>query len=110
MHPNSNTSSESALDSIKDISSSLGLDDEKIHIDLKKGNITLTGYKDDAIYTITVSADDRISDSATKSKKIAKDAMASEVMRLLSEGYSQTEAASILGVSQVTISQYYNNL
>ena len=80
----------------------------KTTINTKTGTACLTGSKDGYQYTTTLQKEKHgvIQTHASFEINLGKEALISQIKRLLSEGYRQREVADMLGVSQSLVSKY----
>ncbi|SEH26242.1 helix-turn-helix domain-containing protein [Selenomonas sp. KH1T6] len=94
-----------------DVSTRLELQNLKTSTDEAKGIAILSGEKDNKTYSVTIQANQfGVTQIATEYSKPAKKTdLMPEVKRLYKDGYKQKEIATILGISQTTVSNLINS-
>lgn len=94
-----------------DASAKLNLQNLKTSTDETKGIAVISGEKDGQIYSLTIQSNPYgVTQLATEYYKPSQKAdLMPEVKRLYKDGYKQKEIATMLGISQSTVSNLINS-
>lgn len=88
-----------------------GLEEVSVNYNTKTNTATFSGTKDNLRYTTTVKKENTgaIKTESVFETNCTKDALIDQVKSLYNQNYTQTEIATMLGISQSTVSKYLNS-
>lgn len=84
------------------------LEDARVSMDTKTGTATVTGRRDGLQYTTTVRSNlyGTTQTPSVYAVNVGRDALINQVKQLRGQGYKQNDIATMLGISQVSVSKY----